>query len=353
MKQLYKYIQKNILYNLQGGGEEPELKIIQLLKYDEYDIVFHKLLEQLLQEYMIMAKYENIQYITKDSETEYFKDMFSINDIYELLNNATKEQMFEPILTLQHILWLKKFYINKTVESYNYMLNIKLCESYNKTNMQSLFDSRNFSIRKILQYLLYPDSTKYEYFVYLKFPNTDYIVGHIFLLQEFIGYNEYYNIECISIQQCLLFYINTICNQHKYQVSKLIFDYILSLDIIKQCFVVYAYAYLAMSQILVKHYNFHVINNSNEPYILTVYSVKTIDRLCRIIRSNNKLLIIKMIDDYYIYDMIKNSDKLHIKECINDIMKNINSHYLIELTDDYKFYWINHTLKKNILGTTN
>jgi len=195
---------------------------------------------------------------------EFDRDDFDRDKFEDLVYSESFSYSNEEIFTEEKIKIIYNYYLNNLKEEQKndikkflvkYLEKVRgLCESF-KTNIgRSIYDSRNFSIYKLIK-ILHFNEIKDIYLLGVYDKKIDHIAGHIFLIKHKLS-NRKYSIEFIGIQQSLLLFKYSICNNRKFQISKRFFDFLLKQSFVNKAFLTYAYAYDKISEILVKFYGF-------------------------------------------------------------------------------------------------
>ena len=206
------------------------------------------------------------------------RDMFRIpffNTLLEKLDYDTatsRGSLFTDaeIALMRHI--IKMCYKNN-MDRYEQFVKI-YTESYDQNklntdlqskNAESIWDAKNFSLIKILHMIydniVYGKDYKSIEPTYISICNIDTIpIGHIFWIQH-LNYDidSSYTLEAIGIQQSFTTLLIASRIGIKYQISKKLFDHIINQPLYTNASYMFAHAWPAISETLVKFYDFMAV----------------------------------------------------------------------------------------------
>ena len=270
------------------------------IKETHVSIIYYKLLFQLLIEYafIILKQYHHgydQYYVDALNNFQFNEDVNDSSYNINYLEYNTDNNRYD----LEFIYSILKYHIDNMPSKYREDVNFfskNIIKELNKKYTEPLFeeeekyysiyDSRNYSIvtlNNIIMgnlddiFLIYTE-TKLE-------DNRYHFTSHIFILKRLFDHTKKYNnrsvnevhnlsrnnwsvnevhnlsrnnytCEFISIQQSLLLLIGANKYNYKYQISKILFDYIQNLELFINSYLAYAYAWPKISHILKKYYNF-------------------------------------------------------------------------------------------------
>lgn len=245
------------------------VNILQLNVSNMYDNTLWILLVQLFIEYYFFNTYDYNVQITqinprdKIDKNELFYDKFTYYDANTSTDSPKMSQYnLNAILNIIYRYYCifngtenDNFFkiVNDFID--NLTLQIRECENYNdiKHDYVAQFnDSRNYSISTLVSYLLFSQCNDNIHIIKINNQDSYITHGHVFI----VNHLDTKSIEAISIQTSLLLLNDNICNNTSCNISQKLFDFIFAHNPYPLATHIYAYAWPKLSHIIVKHYSF-------------------------------------------------------------------------------------------------